>query len=167
VSNNEKIDLEEIRAIIDWLNVSDDIKAFSLKYGELEITMSRREHGDPALIHTPASAVSQAPTESQAPEAESTKSAEEPSAVAVNAEEGLELIKAPMVGTFYASPKPDAPPFVEVGQEVQPDTTLCIIEVMKLMHTVEAKVSGVIKEIYVTDNQAVEYGQPLMAIETR
>jgi len=75
------------------------------------------------------------------------------------------LITAPMVGTFYMSPKPGAPAFVEIGQQVEPKSVVCIIEVMKLMNNLEAKVNGRVKEIYVEDQQPVEYGQPIMLIE--
>jgi acetyl-CoA carboxylase biotin carboxyl carrier protein len=75
------------------------------------------------------------------------------------------VVKAPMVGTFYASPKPGAPAFVSVGDKVTADTVLCIVEVMKLMNNVEAQVEGTVTQILVSDNQAVEFGQPLMVIK--
>jgi acetyl-CoA carboxylase biotin carboxyl carrier protein len=74
------------------------------------------------------------------------------------------LVKSPMVGTFYRSPSPGANPFVEVGQTVKPGDTLCIIEAMKLLNEIEAEVAGEIKEILVENGQAVEYGQPLFVI---
>jgi acetyl-CoA carboxylase biotin carboxyl carrier protein len=73
--------------------------------------------------------------------------------------------KAPIVGTFYASPSPDAPVFVQVGTRVEQGKVLCIIEAMKLMNEIEAEVSGVVKEILVKNAQPVEYGQPLFVIE--
>jgi acetyl-CoA carboxylase biotin carboxyl carrier protein len=79
--------------------------------------------------------------------------------------ENEHLITAPMVGTFYMSPKPGAPAFVEIGQSVESKSVVCIIEVMKLMNNLEAKVNGRVKEIYVEDQQPVEYGQPIMLIE--
>ncbi|HTT10146.1 MAG TPA: acetyl-CoA carboxylase biotin carboxyl carrier protein [Burkholderiaceae bacterium] len=74
------------------------------------------------------------------------------------------LVKSPMVGTFYRSPSPGANPFVEVGQSVKPGDTLCIIEAMKLLNEIEAEVAGEVKEILVENGQAVEYGQPLFVI---
>jgi len=74
------------------------------------------------------------------------------------------LVKSPMVGTFYRSPSPGANPFVEVGQTVKPGDALCIIEAMKLLNEIEAEVAGEIKEILVENGQAVEYGQPLFVI---
>jgi acetyl-CoA carboxylase biotin carboxyl carrier protein len=75
------------------------------------------------------------------------------------------LIKAPMVGTFYAAPKPGQPDFVTVGAKVKPDTVMCIVEVMKLMNTLEAGVEGTVTSILVSNEQAVQYGQPLMIIK--
>src|SRR5687767_13846275 len=74
------------------------------------------------------------------------------------------VVKAPMVGTFYRSPSPDAKPFVEVGQTVKEGDTICIIEAMKLMNEIEADASGVVKPILVENGQPVEYGQPLFIL---
>ena len=75
------------------------------------------------------------------------------------------VVKAPMVGTFYRSPSPDAKAFVEVGQTVKEGQTVCIIEAMKLMNEIEADATGMIKAILVENGQPVEYGQPLFIIE--
>jgi acetyl-CoA carboxylase biotin carboxyl carrier protein len=74
------------------------------------------------------------------------------------------VVKSPMVGTFYRSPSPGANPFVEIGQAVKPGDTLCIIEAMKLLNEIEAEVAGEVKEVLVENGQAVEYGQPLFVI---
>ena len=75
------------------------------------------------------------------------------------------LVKAPMVGVFYASPKPGDPPFVSVGDAVTSATVVGIVEVMKLMNNLEAKTEGTVVRILVKNEQAVEYGQPLMVIK--
>jgi len=77
------------------------------------------------------------------------------------------IIKSPMVGTFYRAPAPDAPPFVEVGQEVEAGQVICIIEAMKLMNEIKSDVAGQIVEILVENGDPVEYGQPLFALEPR
>ncbi|HWI37553.1 MAG TPA: acetyl-CoA carboxylase biotin carboxyl carrier protein [Burkholderiales bacterium] len=74
------------------------------------------------------------------------------------------VVKAPMVGTFYRSPSPDAKVFVEVGQAVKEGDTICIIEAMKLMNEIEADASGTVKAILVENGQPVEYGQPLFIL---
>jgi acetyl-CoA carboxylase biotin carboxyl carrier protein len=87
-------------------------------------------------------------------------------AAPVQPEPGQEghVVKAPMVGTFYRSPSPDAKAFIEVGQSVKEGQTICIIEAMKLMNEIEADASGVVKAILVENGQPVEYGQPLFII---
>jgi len=75
------------------------------------------------------------------------------------------VVRAPMVGTFYRAPAPGAAPFVEPGARVEPDTIVCIIEVMKLMNSIPAGVSGVVTQVLAENAQPVEYGQPLLAID--
>jgi acetyl-CoA carboxylase biotin carboxyl carrier protein len=79
--------------------------------------------------------------------------------------EEVHLVKSPIVGTYYASPSPSAPPFVNVGDEVQIGQALCIIEAMKLMNEIESDAAGEIVRIYVENGQPVEYGQSLFAIK--
>jgi acetyl-CoA carboxylase biotin carboxyl carrier protein len=88
-----------------------------------------------------------------------------PGSPAPPAEPTGHIVKSPMVGTFYRSPSPGAPSFVELGQSVKPGDTLCIIEAMKLLNEIEAEVGGVVKEILVDNGQPVEYGQPLFIID--
>ena len=78
-------------------------------------------------------------------------------------EEG-NVVKSPMVGTFYLKPSPDAEPYVEVGKQVNKGDVLCIIEAMKLMNEIESEFTGTVKQIYVKDGEPVEYGEPLFLI---
>ncbi len=78
-------------------------------------------------------------------------------------EEG-NIVKSPMIGTFYMKPSPDSSPFVEVGKEVKKGTVLCIIEAMKLMNEIESEFEGKIAEIFVKDGEPVDYGKPLFRI---
>ena len=77
------------------------------------------------------------------------------------------VIKSPMVGTFYRSPAPDAPPFIEVGQEIEVGQVICIIEAMKLMNEIKSEVAGRVTELLVENGDPVEFGQALVAIEPR
>ena len=79
--------------------------------------------------------------------------------------DGLATITAPMLGTFYRAEAPGKPPFVDVGQRVEPDTIVCIIEVMKMMNSVTAGVSGTIAEVVPENAELVEYGQPLFRVQ--
>jgi acetyl-CoA carboxylase biotin carboxyl carrier protein len=83
---------------------------------------------------------------------------------ATKSSDGFETILSPMLGTFYRAEAPGAAPFVEVGATVGPDTTVCIIEVMKMMNSVPAGVSGTIAEIVPENGQLVEYGEPLFRV---
>ena len=74
-------------------------------------------------------------------------------------------VKSPMVGTFYRAPAPEAPPFVEVGQEIQVGQVLCIIEAMKLMNEIKSEVKGRLSEILVENAQPIEFGQVLFLVE--
>ena len=74
---------------------------------------------------------------------------------------------SPMVGTFYTAPDPDSSPFVQVGSEVSADTPVCIIEAMKVFNEIKAEVAGTIERILVQDQQAVEFGQPLMLVRPK
>ena len=80
---------------------------------------------------------------------------------------GCAAVKAPLLGTFYRAPKPGAQPFVEIGAKVGPDTIVGIIEVMKLMNTVRAGATGVVREIRARDGRLVEYGESRLLVETR
>ncbi len=81
-------------------------------------------------------------------------------------QENLHVIKSPLVGTFYRSPSPGAPPFVEVGDMVSPGQVLCIVEALKVMNEIESDVRGKVVKILVENGETVEYGQPLFIIDT-
>ena len=89
----------------------------------------------------------------------------QPAAEAIESTAHLLTIEAPMVGTFYRAPKPDAPPFVAEGDAVKEGQIICIVEAMKLMNEIEAKVAGRIAKIVVENGQPVEYGQPLFLVD--
>jgi len=80
------------------------------------------------------------------------------------ADPGLSLVKSPIVGTFYESPAPGAPPFVRIGERVEPGKVLCIIESMKLMNEIEAEIGGVVESRLVLNGQPVEYGEALFGV---
>jgi acetyl-CoA carboxylase biotin carboxyl carrier protein len=125
----------------------------------------------PTMPQVAVAGAAQAPPSAAAAPAE-TKGEEPASAKATSAEaaeEGIpanvKTITSPIVGTFYRSPAPDAPPFVNVGDRVKEDTTLCIIEAMKLMNEIKAEMRGRIVKILVENGMPVEYNQPLFLVE--
>jgi acetyl-CoA carboxylase biotin carboxyl carrier protein len=80
-------------------------------------------------------------------------------------EEGVVIVRSPMVGTFYASPAPDQPAYVSVGKAVKDGDVLCIVEAMKLMNEIKSELSGTVTEILVQNGQTVEYDQPILKIK--
>ena len=90
---------------------------------------------------------------------------QQPAAEAVESTAHLLTVEAPMVGTFYRSPKPDAPPFVTEGDVVKEGQVICIVEAMKLMNEIESKVAGRIAKVVVENGQPVEFGQPLFLVD--
>jgi len=79
----------------------------------------------------------------------------------------LHFITSPMVGTFYRAPDPSSPPFVESGEDIKKNQTLCIIEAMKLMNEIESDIDGIIEDIYVKNGNPVEYGQKLFSVKKK
>ena len=152
----------------------EDIKTIVKLMGEYQLTefsveaeggniRIRREGGIPgvAAVQT-AAPVAVVPVQA-APVAPAAAPAA-PAAAPAPGPQGIN-IESPLVGTFYAAPSPDLPPFVKVGDKVTPDTVICIIEAMKVMNEVKAEKSGVVKEIVAQNGQPVEYGQILMVLE--
>ena len=116
----------------------------------------------PPAHHLSAPAVGvPAPAPQVAPAAQTPPAPLSPAAPASN----LVEVVAPIVGTLYAAPGPDAPPFVKVGDRVEAGSVLCIIEAMKLMNEIEAEIGGVVREILVKNEEPVEYGQALFRLE--
>jgi acetyl-CoA carboxylase biotin carboxyl carrier protein len=148
------MDLRKLKKLIDLVQESG--------IAELEIT----EGEEKVKIVKGGSVSVSAPPALAAPVPEARPAAPAAAAPAAEPPAGPEghVVKAPMVGTFYRSPSPDAKAFVEVGQAIKEGDTICIIEAMKLMNEIEADASGVVKAILVENGQPVEYGQPLFVL---
>lgn len=149
------LDLTELRELLTALNQTD-ISELTLKADDFELTVRRGSR----VEMTPIAPVS-VPQPSIAPPPEPIKS-ETPSPTPMDRK--LADVVSPIVGTFYRSPSPDEPPFVDMGNRIQKGQVVCIIEAMKVMNEIEAEVSGEIVEILVQNGQPVEYGQPLMRV---
>ena len=160
--SDTKLTQDDVEQILRLIESAEHVSEFHLKFGDVEIGLSRTPGGTRAFAgdaapraNPPAAPPAPSPAPAAAPGA--SKHAPVPPGAAV--------VKSPMVGTFYRAPAPGAPPFVEVGTPVEPDTIVCIIEVMKLMNSIHAGVHGTVREIRVDDSKPVEYGQILMVIE--
>lgn len=158
------MDLKYIQELIKAVNKSE-LSELSIKDGEFEITIKQNPLNGGQLVtyQQPQQAAPQvmmsAPQHSAAPAAEATTPAAAP------ASDKLVTIKSPMIGTFYRSPKPGEPPFINVGDTVSVGQHICIIEAMKLFNEIESEVSGKVVKILADEASPVEYDQPLFLVE--
>lgn len=151
------MDLKDIKAIIDLMK-ENDLAVFEMEKEGLKIRLQKEANGQPILT---------APIALAPPVAMSAGGASAPAAATAAAPAeatGLKDIVSPMVGTFYRSPSPDAPPFVEVGKQVTPDTVVGIIEAMKVMNEIKAEISGEIAEMVAESGKPVQFGQALFRV---
>ena len=157
------MNLKEIKELIDMVQGT----------GISEIELEREGSRVRIILGEARSVRSAKETKPSGPSAQTTEAAPEKIPVSVSPETsvtemvpGQIVVISPMVGTFYRSPAPDAPPFVEVGSVVEKGQPLCIIEAMKLMNEIEAEVKGSVLQILKEDKAPVEYGEPLFILET-
>ncbi|KPB69230.1 acetyl-CoA carboxylase biotin carboxyl carrier protein [Pseudomonas cannabina] len=150
------MDIRKVKKLIELLEESG-IDELEIREGEESVRISRHSKtpAQPYYAPAPMAAPVAAPAPAAAPAAP-----EAPSAPKLN---GF-VVKSPMVGTFYRTPAPTSPAFVEVGQTVKKGDTICIVEAMKMMNHITAEASGVIESILVENGQPVEFDQPLFTI---
>ncbi len=156
------MDIRKVKKLIELLEASD-VAEIEIKEGEEAVRISRTSTAAPSPVQyqaapppAPVPAAAAAPAPAAAP-----KEAEAPAAASAN--KGT-AIQSPMVGTFYRSPSPSSPPFVEVGTHVKVGDVVCIVEAMKMMNQIEADHAGVVEAILVEDGEPVEFDQPLITI---
>ncbi len=155
---------KELKELIEFL-IEKDIAEFELERGDVKVKIKRAAEPAPApladsryiAVHpTPAPTPASVPVPSRVDLA-ADAGAPEP-------EEGLHIVKSPIVGTFYESPSPGSPPFVKVGDVLEVGQVLCIVEAMKLMNEIECDVAGELVKKLVANGQPIEYGQELFAV---
>jgi acetyl-CoA carboxylase biotin carboxyl carrier protein len=156
------MDIRKIKKLIELLEESG-LAEIEITEGEESVRIARVAQGSPAItqmmpVHAPIAAP---PAAAPAAAAAAAPAAAE----AAPAPRNENLVTAPMVGTFYASPAPGAKAFVEVGQEVRVGQVLCIIEAMKMMNQIESERAGKVVAVLAKNGEPVEFGQPLFAIE--
>jgi acetyl-CoA carboxylase biotin carboxyl carrier protein len=159
-------DIQDLKELIEFLK-QYQVAEFDLDRGDLKIRLKfNQPEGSPAglsdLARMLASAPAVSPLHAQAPPSSTTQvpqSSPEPV-------EELHMIKSPIVGTFYGSPSPGAPAFVNPGDRVEKGQVICIVEAMKLMNEIEADAGGEVVKCLVSNGQPIEFGQPLFSIRT-
>jgi len=162
------MDIKEIKGIIDLMR-KNGLTEFEYEKDGTKIRIRRGPDGEPQVIASspgliPAPAV--LPVGAGVPLAVAPATPAAPATpVAAPAGSTLPTINSPMVGTFYSSPAPDAPAYVEVGTMVNAETVVCIIEAMKVMNEIKAEMSGTIVEILAENGKPVEFGKPLFRIK--
>ena len=159
------MDLKEIKAVID-LMTRNGLSEFELEKGDFKLRVKRGPNGEwissSPVLAVPMATSPPSPAATVHALAAATSATATPTAAATPAA-GPQIV-SPMVGTFYRAPSPDSPPYVEVGQEVNEETVVCIIEAMKVMNEIKAEVTGVIVEVLAQNGKPVEFGKPLFSV---
>jgi acetyl-CoA carboxylase biotin carboxyl carrier protein len=151
------VELDHIKEIIGLMK-QNDLREFELENGDFKVRIKRggveTPQAAPSIVVSAPAPVAPAPVPAAVP-------APAPAAPPANTKD----IISPMVGTFYLAPAPDQPPFVKVGDKVEPNSVVCIIEAMKVMNEIKADVKGIITEVLVENGKPVEFGQPLFRVQ--
>jgi acetyl-CoA carboxylase biotin carboxyl carrier protein len=161
--------LEELRELVEFLK-ANGIAEFDMEQDDLKVRI--KFAGEPVAAATSGFDMAQlsrlmASAPAAAPVAAASTGTSAAAALANELEEKLHEVKSPIVGTFYESPSPGAPPFVKIGDQVEVGQVLCIVEAMKLMNEIESDVAGEVVRRIASSGQPVEYGQALFAIRAR
>ena len=169
------INVEQLKQILDLVR-EHDLSELEIEQEGLRVKV-RKDAAGGLVVHPPAGAAAHGAAGAAAPAVPATTMAgataatspTSPTSLTEHAESDIELavVKSPIVGTFYQSPEPGAPSFVEIGTSVKKGQVLCIIEAMKLMNEIDSEYDGEIVNIYVESGQPVQYGERLFAIRTR
>ena len=157
------IDIRKLKELVR-LMVANDLTELDLRDEQETVTLRRPGPQQVPQVMSPAPVqqVAAAPAPVAAPAA--APAAEAPAPAEPAADEGLAKIESPMVGTFYASPSPDKPSFVKVGDTVDAETVVCLVEAMKIFNEIKAETSGVVEKVLPASGDSVEFGQPLFLI---
>ena len=156
-ANQDIFDVRKIRRLVELMK-EYDLNQIDLRQGETRIQLQR---GGLTAVELGAAGPNRAALSPAA-----AAPAEKPSAPAVE-DEKIAFIKSPMVGTFYTAPDPESPAYVKVGDHVGPETTVCIVEAMKVFNELPAELSGKIVAVLVENGEPVEFGQALFKVDTR
>ncbi|MDA0805973.1 MAG: acetyl-CoA carboxylase biotin carboxyl carrier protein [Proteobacteria bacterium] len=150
------MDIRKVKKLIELLEASD-IAEIEIKEGEESVRISRGSSSVQPQAVTYQMPQVAAPAPAAAPAAGASTPSAAPAATA-------NAVKSPMVGTFYSSPSPSSPPFVEIGKHVKAGDVICIVEAMKMMNQIEADHAGIVEAILVKDGEPVEFDQALIVI---
>lgn len=163
------MDLKQIQKLLDLI-ADSEVDEVSIEEGDFRIRVKKKSEPDqpsmpqmPVQYQVPAPQNQPAPAQTGAPSSGGESVTREEDETGGEEHEG-DIVKSPIVGTFYRASSPDADPFVSVGDQVEKGQTLCIVEAMKIMNEIESEHSGEVKKILVENAEPVEYDQPLFVI---
>lgn len=160
--NQDIFDVRKIRRLVELMK-EHELSEIDLRQDNMRIQL--RRGGAPVTVReaAPPAPTSQVPTPAPAAPPAAAPTADAPPADDAH----TALIVSPIVGTFYAASDPDSPPFVKVGDHVGPETTVCIVEAMKVFNEIPSELSGKIVAVLVKNGEPVEFGQPMFKVDTR
>lgn len=156
------MDIKEIKQIIELMKRSD-LTDFEIEEKDLKLRISRNPKQDGSIM--PTMPIVTQPVAAPLPAAEPVTAQASATSAPAQVDPNTKIIKSPMVGTFYRSPSPESPAFVDLNTKVQNDTVVCIIEAMKVMNEIQAELQGTIVEVLAENGQAIEFGQPLFKVK--
>lgn len=160
------MDLKEIQSLIKFVSKSG-VSEVKLEVEDFKITIKTGQDApETTIVHqAPVAMQQQIPVAAPAPVAATPAAAETKETASSDDDSKYVTITSPIIGTFYRKPAPDKPNFVEVGDTIQADSVVCIVEAMKLFNEIEAEVSGKIVKVLVDESTPVEFGQPLFLVD--
>ena len=162
-SNQDIFDVRKIRRLVELMN-EHDLSGMDLRQGDMRIQLWRggaaavAQAVAPPAIAAPPAPMLAVPAPPAAPVAVPEAAAQD---------ENIAVITSPMIGTYYSAPDPDAEPYAKVGDTVHAETTVCIVEAMKVFNEIQAEVSGKIVAVLLENGEPVEFGQALFKVDTR
>ena len=155
MGENKKNGLKKVKELIELMK-KNDLVELEVVDGDSKIHLKRPQPAAPVITQIPIT---------QAPAAAPAAAPDVPPAQTDSEDEELVDIKSPIVGTFYAGPSPDSKPYIAVGDTVEPDSVVCIVEAMKVMNEIKAEASGTIVKILCKTGEAVEFGQVIFRVK--
>jgi len=151
------MNLKEIKEVLEMMD-AHGLQEFELEKNGFKVKLSKASAG--AVMMSPQAFTGHAPM-MHSPAASAPSGAP----AVIPDDPNVIIVRSPMVGTFYAAPAPDKPPFVQKGQEIKVDDVLCIIEAMKLMNELKSEVSGKVIEVLISNGEPIEFDQPLFKVQ--
>ena len=157
------MNLDELKQLLQLLD-EREIAEFELEEGDLKVRIRKAAHQPAPGAHSVAPAVAMAAAALAPAEASPAAAGPSPVRAPEVVDDGLVAVKSPIVGTFYRSPDPNSPPFVNEGDRIRVGQVLCIVEAMKLMNEIEAETAGELVRVHKESGQPVQYGETLFSI---